>query len=164
MIVKINPKISELGITKTKHELYINSKGKLNVIFRYKNKKLKNFVNGYQVQVETIEENEFRGNHYHYPDFAGEEFYLLSGKAVLFASNLDNSIVELYLLEEHITYYVPAFVAHKIENINHLFQKSGPVHLIIAKHYNYSIENLQKPHNIPVKIDPEIFKKLQNIK
>jgi len=145
------------------HETFFNEKGMLAVIFRYDNNRLNSFTNGYQVQFETISNNEFRGNHYHYPKFAGEEFYLLRGYAALIACDLDISQIEMYLLKKHTTYYVPALIAHQIQNIGYLLNKKMDVELIISKHYNYQLENLQKPFIIPPDmIDKQLINLIEN--
>lgn len=144
MRIECEPIESKLGIIQKKHELFINDKGKLNVIFRYEQNQLRSFQSGYQVQLETIKHGEFKGNHYHYPEYAGEDFFLINGYAALIVSNLDSSVIEMYLLRKQRTYFVPALIAHKVQNIGYLINNNEEVELIIAKHYNYKIENLQK--------------------
>lgn len=161
MKLSINPNKSDLGIASEKHETYSNEKGDLNVIFRYDYSKLSLLTKGFQVQIETISPNEYRGNHYHYPELAGEEFFLVSGYVALIASNLDSSVIEMYLLKEKTTYYVPALIAHKVQNIGYIFNNNyDAATLIISKHYNYKIENLQKPFVIPEKLTDEHLYKL----
>ncbi len=58
----------------------------------------------------------------------------------------------MYLLKEQNTYYVPALIAHKVQNLSHFYNNREEVRLIIAKHYNYKIANLQKTHVIPSEI------------
>ncbi len=77
MKIELEPIKSKLGIKQTKHEFFVNDKGKLSVIFRYKKDDLSVFSEGYQVQYETIECNEYRGNHYHYPELVVKSFISL---------------------------------------------------------------------------------------
>jgi oxalate decarboxylase/phosphoglucose isomerase-like protein (cupin superfamily) len=152
MQIEIEPTESKLGIKQEIHEFFVNDNGKLNVIFRYDRNQLVKFQSGYQVQFETISPNETRGNHYHYPEFAGEEFFLVSGYAALIVSNLDSSLIEIYFLNKKTTYFVPALIAHKVQNIGYLLDKGEDVELIISKHYNNQVGNLQKPFVISSEI------------
>lgn len=147
-MIHIEPIQSKLGVKINSLEIYTNEKGILQVAFRYNPSDLNIMENGLQIQFENILENHFRGNHYHYPEFAGEEFFLIKGYALLIACDLKSEIFELYLLKERASYYIPAFIAHKVINIGNKFGSNDEVELIISKHYNHSIKSLQIPFEI----------------
>jgi dTDP-4-dehydrorhamnose 3,5-epimerase-like enzyme len=147
-MIYIEPSQSKLGIKINTLEIYANTKGVLQVAFRYNPSDLSKMANGMQVQYENILENQFRGNHYHYPDFAGEEFFLIKGYALLITCDVNSENFELYLLKERVSYFIPAFVAHKVINIGNKFGNKEDVEFIISKHYNHSIESLQTPFEI----------------
>lgn len=167
-MIYIEPTISKLGIKINTLEIYTNVKGVLQVAFRYNPTDLNKMENGLQVQYENILENQFRGNHYHYPDFAGEEFFLIKGYALLITCDLESQIFELYLLKERVSYFIPALVAHKVINIGNRFDSKEEVEFIISKHYNHSIESLQTPfeiqHNDLEPAIDEFVNKLKNEK
>lgn len=136
--VLIEPKKSLLGIELKSFDYYKSETGVLQVPFRYTAKELSVLENGLQIQFETISPKQARGDHYHYPEYAGEEFYLLKGKVVLLAKDINDDKYELYALNKKISYYVPPYIAHKLINYSDI-----DAEVIISKFFNYAIKNQQ---------------------
>lgn len=143
-LVNFEPVHSQLGIIQIRHEQIDNAKGNLAVMFRYNKVDIKNLEMGLQIQFESISSGSTRGDHYHYPSFAAEEFFIISGNAVLIVSDIDRKFIEIYNLKKGTTYFVPGLVAHKVQNISQVLGNDEEVILVISKHYNYHIKNLQK--------------------
>jgi len=136
--VLIEPEQSQLGIELKIFDYHESETGVLQVPFRYTTKELSQLKNGLQIQFETISPKQARGDHYHYPEYAGEEFYLLKGKVVLLAKDINDDKYELYALKEKISYYVPAYIAHKLINYSEI-----DAEIIISKFFNYAVKNQQ---------------------
>lgn len=147
-MIYIEPAESKLGIKIKTLEVYSNEKGVLQVAFRYNSADLNKMENGIQVQYENILENQYRGNHYHFPNYAGEEFFLIEGLALLIVCDLNSENFEIYLLKEGVSYFIPALVPHKVLNIGNKFLSKERVEILVSKYYNHSIKSLQTPFEI----------------